>query len=111
MNEMIHKAGGWLVFPKASANLRSWARIPARDVFWEKALCVLFIVAQQNIPQTIILSLALGSSLTSRTVPVPSQPCISISGMSERVIHSKRRMQTYISSFSHSLIHRGVIYQ
>lgn len=50
MNDMIHKAGGWLVFPKASANLRSWARIPARDVFWEKALCVLFTVAQQNIP-------------------------------------------------------------
>lgn len=50
VNDMIYEAGGWFVFPKPSANLRSWARIPAHDVFWGKALCVLFIVVQQTIP-------------------------------------------------------------
>ena len=55
-NDMINRAGGWFVFPKASADLRSWLQIPVRDVCWGKVLCGLFVCLFLAVPWEILVS-------------------------------------------------------
>ena len=55
-NDMINRAGSWFFSPKASADLRSWLRIPVCEVCWGTVLCGLFATLFSAVPHEILVS-------------------------------------------------------